>query len=202
MSLNAYLEAAGSMGLTYASATALAVNGYLNGVTGKRITVLSYGCTTPSAATTISFMVPVSGVNSIASALTAASTALQWTNTRPSNIYTGDWVAVLLDNGTFVYGTIYSTATTSQIIVSAGTMAAATIGNPVYYFATAANAGHMRRVCGTGQTQYTDSDANIGRFFGSVLGGPMIAQIPIFAAGTTLAAAGTWDYISYGYINV
>jgi hypothetical protein len=81
-------------------------------------------------------------------------------------------------------------------------MAAAAIGNPVYYFATAGNAGHYRRVLGTGATQYTDSDANVGRFFGSVKGGPMIAQSPIFAAGTTLAAAGTWDYITIGYISV
>lgn len=202
MSINAYLEAAASIGSTPATATTLAVTAFIHGKPGLRATILAYSVTTGSAATTISFMVPVSGNNTIASALTASSTAIQWGSTRPSNIYTADWVAVGLDDGSFVYGILGSTATTSLITVSAGTMAAAAIGSPVYYFATAANNGHFRRVLGTGATQYTDSDANIGRFFGSVKGGPIIAMSPAFAAGSTLAAAGTWDYITIGYISV
>lgn len=199
MSLNAYLEAAGSIGYT-AGTTAGVANGFIPGRTGKRVSVLAYAVTTPSVATNVVFMNPVpgSGVNTIASALTASSTAIQWGSTRPSNISTSDWVAVMLDDQTFIFGQLTGTATTSTVGVSAGTMAAAAIGNPVYYFATSGNAGHYKRVLGTAQTQYSDSDANCGRFFGSVMGGPMVCQVgaPATTAGHSI------DYISYGYMGV
>ena len=74
MGLNAYLEAAVGIGLTQ-NTTALANQVFISGKSGKRISVLAYGATTPSVATNIYFMVPVSGVNSIATAMTAAATA-------------------------------------------------------------------------------------------------------------------------------
>jgi hypothetical protein len=203
MGLNAYLEAAGSMGYYKNATTAAATIKYIDGRPGKRLTVMAYGVTTPSVATTTYFMVPVpgSGVNSIASALTASSTAIQWGSTRPSNISTGDWIAVMLDDQSFIYGQLTGTATTSTVGVSAGTMAAAAIGSPVYYFATAGNTGHYPTVRGTAATQYTDYDpAGFGRFVGSVMGGPILPYIPAVAAGTALA--GSIDYVTYGYISV
>jgi hypothetical protein len=104
----------------------------------------------------------------------------------------------MLDDQTFIFGQLTGTATTSTVGVSAGTMAAAAIGNPVYYFATAANTGHYKRVLASATTQYTDNDQNCGRFFGSVMGGPMIAQVG--APATT--AGHSWDYITYGFMSV
>jgi hypothetical protein len=203
MGMNVYLEAAGTIGYTKNGTTAAVTVTPIDGRAGKRISILSYGLTTPSVATTTYFLNPVpgSGINSIASALTAASTAIQWASARPSNIYSADWVGIKLDDGTFIYGILSGTATTSTIVVSAGTMAAAAIGNPIYYFATAGNTGHYGTVRGTAATQYTDSDtAGIGRFLGTVMGAPMIPFIPAVAAGTALA--GSIDYVTYGYIGV
>jgi hypothetical protein len=203
MGMNVYLEAAGSLGYSKNATTAAATWVSIDGRSGKRLSILSYGTTTPSVATTIVFMqaAPGSGLNSLASALTASSTAIQWASARPSNIYTADYVAVKLDDGTFIYGSLNTTATTSTVLVSAGTMAAAAIGNPVYYFATAANAGHFPTVRGTALTQYTDYDAaGIGRFVATTMGSPMLVWIPAVAAGTALA--GSIDYVTYGYISV
>ncbi len=203
MGMNVYLEAAGSLGYLKNATTAAATINYIDGRAGKRLSILSYGVTTPSVATTTYFLQPVpgSGLNSIASALTAASTAIQWGSTRPSNISTGDWVAVRLDDNTFIYGQLTGTATTSTVGVSAGTMAAAAIGNPVYYYATAGNAGHFPTVRATGLTQYTDYDAaGVGRFLTTIMGAPIIPYIPAVAAGTALA--GSIDYVTYGYISV
>jgi hypothetical protein len=148
-------------------------------------------------------MVPVSGVNTIATAMTAAATTFGWKSTKPSNIASGDLAAIGQDDGTYLFVSLQGTAATGvTFYISAGMQTTIASGNSIYYFATAGNAGHYKRVLPTGQTQYTDADANVGRFFGSVLGGPMITYMGAFATASGLGGQGSWDYLTLGFMNV
>jgi len=204
MGVEAYLEAAASFGFTQPT-TALAVNVFIPGKQAKRISILSYSLTTGTALSGAVFMVPVSGISQVGTAMTAAATAFTWNTAKstdkPSNIATGDYVVLVQDDSTYLFTQLTGTATTSTFAVSAGTQTTIASANAVYYLASSGNAGHYKVVAGTTLTTYTDA-SDIGRFFGSVLGGPMIAVLSTSGSGTTLAQTGAWNYISIAYINV
>jgi len=194
MGLNAYLEAVGAVGYT-AGTTAAGAWVSIDGKPGKRLAIQSYSLN-PRLGGTATVGYVQAGLQSanIASAASGATTITVATfATAPA---TGATVVVVLDNGSYQWLTVASTAATTSVPISSALTDDITTG--VMYdlglYSTAGNA----QIQPANDVTTNQSYGSPGLFFGKFKGAPM--RVGLINAAASLSA--TVDYVTYGYINV
>jgi hypothetical protein len=192
MGLNAYLEAVGGVGYT-AGTTALGAWVAIDGKPGKRLAIQSLGLNPRLGGTAVAYLqmgLQNSSVSSGASGVTTV-TSVAFT-TAP---VTGATVVVVLDNGTYQWLTVASTASTTSIPISSALTDDAS--GAIYDLGLYSTTGNAQIQCANTNTEKQSYGAP-GLFFGKVKGSP--ARVGIIATLASLSS--TVDYVTYGYINV
>ena len=196
MGLNAYLEAVGAVGYTTGT-TAAGAWVAIDGKPGKRVAIQSYDLNPRLGGTaTVGYVqhgreavnCTSSGGASGATTLTVATFT-----TAPA---TGANVVVVLDNGTYQWLTVASTASTTSVPISSALTDDAN-GNPVYDLGLVTADGNPQIQPGNTNTSAQSYGAP-GLFFSKFKGCPV--RIGLINAAASLSA--TVDYVTYGYINV
>jgi hypothetical protein len=197
MGLNIYAEAVGGVGYTVATTTAAGGVVKIDGKPGKRLAITAYGFqdTGKVAVPDLYFMKPAQNTT-IGTAAASNVTTITVTAFTTAPATSGN-IVVVLDNGTYQWLTVASTASTTSVPVSSALTGAAAAGNPVYFLNVYSSAGHFRVQGSASGAQKTDS-RDIGLFYDTPKGAPMMAHV-IAAASTALCQI---DYVSYAYINV
>jgi hypothetical protein len=108
---------------------------------------------------------------------------------------TGATVVVVLDNGTYQWLTVASTASTTSIPISSALTDDAS--GAIYDLGLYSTTGNAQVQCANTNTEKQSYGAP-GLFFGKVKGSP--ARVGIIATAASLSS--TVDYVTYGYINV
>jgi len=199
MGLNAYLEAVGSYGYTAGSATATNAAKNIAGKPGKRLAILNFAFQeTDGVKGAIGYFMKSMEDTTASAAIASGATTITVT-TMTNTPATGGHVCVVLDDGTYQFVTVASTATTSSIPISSALTDSVAAGNSIYYLAlyNTTGAPHNRwdqATVGTQEAQKSD----LGIFFGSSKGSPMRVEISD-NSGTQVAEL---DLVTYGYINV
>jgi len=196
MGLNLYAEAVGGVGYTVATATASGISVKIDGKPGKRLVITGYGFTdTAPHVPDLYFMKPVESTT-IGTAAASNVTTITVTTMATAPATSGN-IVVVLDNGTYQWLTVASTASTTSIPISSALTDTAAAGNPVYFLNVYGTAGHYRvKGAAAGAQQTKNSD--IGLFAGNPKGAPFMAHC-IQASSTGLCSI---DYITYAYANV
>jgi len=197
MGLNLYAEAVGGVGYTVATTTAAGAVVKIDGKPGKRLVITAYGFqdTGKVAVPDLYFMKPVE-TTTIGTAAASNVTTITVTTMATTPATSGN-IVVVLDNGTYQWLTVASTASTTSVPVSSALTDTAAAGNPVYFLNVYSSAGHFRVLGSAAGAQKSDS-RDIGLFYDNPKGAPMMAHL-LATASTALSQI---DYISYAYTNV
>ena len=196
MGLNVYLEAVGSVGYKAASTTAAGSITKIDGKPGKRLALTAFGITDPGLAVKpVLYVMKALDQATIGTAAASSATTITTTAFATAPATAGN-IVVVLDNGTYQWLTVASTATTTSVPVSSALTDTAAVGNPVYFLNVYSTAGHYA-LHGTATAQKTMA-LEPGIVYGATKGSPIILHV-ISATSTALC---TLDYASYGYINV
>lgn len=196
MGLNAYLEGVGAVGYTTGT-TALGAWVTIDGKPGKRLAIQSYDLNPRLGGTaTVGYVqhgreyatISSSGGASGATTLTVATFV-----TAPA---TGANVVVVLDNGTYQWLTVASTASTTSVPISSALTDDAN-GNAIYDLGVYSASGNPQIQPANTNTAAQSYGAP-GLFFGKFKGCPM--RVGLINTAASLSA--TVDYVTYGYINV
>jgi len=197
MGLNVYLEAVGSVGYKAASTTALGSVTQIDGKPGKRLAITAFGFQDTGAVAVPDLYAMKSLEQTTISAAVASGATTITTNAFATAPATAGNIVVVLDNGTYQWLTVASTATTTSVPISSALTDTVAAGNPVYFLNVYSTAGHYR-VKGSAAGAQKAVALEPGIFYGATKGSPMIVHV-IAAASTALCQL---DYASYGYINV
>lgn len=194
MGLNAYLEAVGAVGYTTGStANGAWVN--IDGKPGKRIAIQSLGLNPRLGGTaTVGYVMPGLQSASISSAASGATTITVATFT--SAPATGATVVVVLDNGSYQWLTVASTASTTSVPISSALTDTITTG-VMYDLGLYSTAGNAQIQTANSNTEKQSYGAP-GLFFGKFKGAP----VKVGLINTAASLSATVDYVTYGYINV
>lgn len=197
MGLNLYAEAVGGVGYTVATDTATGGTVKIDGKPGKRLMITAYGFkdTGNVAVPDLYFMKPVESTT-IGTAAASNVTTITVTTMATAPATSGN-IVVVLDNGTYQWLTVASTASTTSVPVSSALTDTAAAGNPVYFLNVYSSAGHYR-IKGEAAGAQAKNNSEIGLFAGNPKGAPIMAKI-LAAASTALCQI---DYITYAYTNV
>ncbi len=197
MGLNIYAEAVGSVGYTVATATASGISAKIDGKPGKRLAITAYGFKTVGSGTTpdIYFMKPTESTT-IGTAAASNVTTITVTTMTTAPATSGN-IVVVLDDGTYQWLTVASTATTTSVPISSALTDTAAAGNPVYFLNVYSSTGHFRVKGAATGAQKSDA-LEPGIFYATPKGAPMMVHA-IDASSTALVQI---DYVTYGYINV
>jgi len=197
MGLNAYLEAVGSIGYTVASTTTAGAVATIDGKPGKRIAITAYGFKdTGNVAVPDAYFMTALDKSTIGTAAASNVTTITTVAFSAAPATSGN-IVVVLDNGTYQWLTVASTAETTSVPISSALTDTAAAGNPVYFLNVYSTAGHYRVKGAAAGAQKSDA-LEPGIFYGKYKGAPMMVHV-IAAASTALCQL---DYASYGYINV
>lgn len=197
MGLNLYAEAVGGLGYTVATATASGIYAKIDGKPGKRLVVTGYGFQTIGSGTTpdLYFMKPTESTT-IGTAAASNVTTITVTTMTTAPATSGN-IVVVLDNGTYQWLTVASTASTTSIPISAALTDTAAAGNPVYFLNVYSSTGHYR-VKGSASGAQKTGVSDIGIFANPTKGAPFMVHA-IDASSTALVQI---DYVTYAYTNV
>lgn len=193
MGLNTYLEAAGGIGYTTGS-TAAGAWVDIDGKPGKRIAIQGLGLNPRLGGTaTVAYIMPGLQKSSVSSGASGATTVTTVAFT--SAPATGATFVIVLDNGTYQWLTVASTASTTSVpISSALTDDASGAAYDLGLYSTAGNYQIQTANSNTEKQAY----GSPGLFFGKFKGAPM--KVGLINTAASLSA--TVDYVTYGYIPV
>lgn len=197
MGLNIYAEAVGGVGYTVATSTAAGGAIKIDGKPGKRLLITAYGFqdTGLVAVPDLYFMKPVESTT-IGTAAASNVTTITVTTMATAPATSGN-IVVVLDDGTYQWLTVASTASTTSIPISSALTDTAAAGNPVYFLNVYSTAGHYR-VKGSAAGAQKTGNSDIGLFASNPKGAPMMVHV-IAAASTAKCQI---DYVEYAYTNV
>lgn len=194
MGLNAYLEAVGGVGYTTGS-TANGAWVDIDGSPGKRLAIQSFGLNPRLGGTgTVGYIMPglqKSSVSSGASGVTTVTTVAF--TSAPA---TGATVVIVLDNGTYQWLTVASTASTTSVPISSALTDDCTSG-AIYDLGLYSTAGNYQIQTANSNTEKQSYGAP-GLAFGKFKGAP----VKIGLINTSASLSATVDYVTYGYIKV
>lgn len=197
MGLNTYLEAVGSVGYTVASTTAAGAIAKIDGKPGKRLAITAFGFQdTGTGATPNTYFMTALDKSTIGTAAASNVTTITTVAFSAAPATSGN-IVVVLDDGTYQWLTVATTASTTSIPISSALTDTAAVGNPVYFLNVYSTAGHYR-VKGSASGAQKSDKLEPGMFYGKYKGSPMMVHT-IAADSTALCQL---DYVSYGYINV
>ena len=194
MGLNAYLEAVGGVGYTTGTTAAGAwIN--IDGKPGKRLAIQSV-CFNPKLgdAATLGYIMPTLKKSSVSSGASGVTTVTTVAFT--SAPATGATVVVVLDNGSYQWLTVASTASTTSVPISSALTDDCTSG-AIYDLGLYSTAGNYQ-VAPANAVKTIEANGSPGIAFGGFKGAPI--KVGIIGANASLSA--TVDYVTYGYINV
>lgn len=196
MGLNAYLEAAGAVGYTTGT-TAAGAWVTIDGKPGKRIAIQTYDLNPRSGGTaTVAYIQHGREYTTITSTGGASNATTITVNAFTTAPATGATFVVVLDDGTYQWLTVASTASTTSVPISSALTDSAH-GNAVYDLGVYNATGNpVINVANTNTSN--QAYGSPGLFFGKFKGCPM--RIGLINAAASLSA--TVDYVTYGYINV
>ena len=194
MSLNIYAASVGAVGYTPGTATASTITKNIDGRPGKRIAIMAYSCTPAETATSIYFMTclrhsTISGTGGASNLTTLTCAAF---SSAPA---TGGTIVIVLDDGSYQWTTVASTASTTSVPISSALTDDASAGAKVYYLGLYTTAGHYT-VPMTASTVKSDS-LSTGLFYGADKGSPI--RMHIHSTGSGIASI---NYATFAYINV
>ena len=195
MGANVYLAAARSLGYkTETAATAIQQN--IDPRDGERIAIIALGMSCGATATTSQLMQAL-GESKISTAVASGATtgfvAGADFQISGNTVASADFVSLELDDGSYQYTTI-ATGTYSDFSIAAALLDTVAVGNKVFGFGIAADAGHIRlNLTASVQTTWAQDG---GVFFANAKGRPMIVL-----HNNNAAAAGSQDYVTIGYIE-
>ena len=196
MGANVYLKAVGSKGYKVGTST-VAIQHNIDGVGGGRIAILAFGVTC-GAAESLYFMTVIGTSTLNGAVASGATTCVFLANPAPAAnlLASGDYVALVLDNGTFLYAAISNwwVSNLTAVLDTALTDDAAS-GNAVYNFGVYSDSDHFAYLL-TANSQTTKSQ-DPGVFFGAAKGYPMKVWHP-----NTGSQPKSIDYVTVQYLNV
>lgn len=195
MGANVYLEAVAGFGYK-AGTSGVAIQHNIDGVGGGRAAILAFGATC-GVAESLYFMT-VLGTSTLAAAVASgATTCVFLANPAPAAnlLASGDYVALVLDNGDFHFAAISNwwVSNLTAVLDTALTDDAA-LGNGVYNFGIYSDTGHFAYLL-TANSQTTKSQ-DPGVFFGGAKGYPMKVWHP-----NTGSQPKSIDYVTVQYLN-
>lgn len=194
MGLNAYLEAVGSVGYT-AGTTAAGAWVSIDGKPGKRLAIQSVSFNPRLGDTaTVGYIMPTLKKSSVSSGASGVTTVTTVAFT--SAPATGATVVIVLDNGTYQWLTVASTASTTSVPISSALTDDCT-GGAIYDLGLYSTAGNYQ-VQPANAVKVLEANGSPGVAFGGMKGAPM--RVGIIGAAASLSA--TIDYVTYGYLNV
>jgi len=199
MGLNAYLEAVGSYGYTVGSATGTNAARNISGKPGKRLAITGFAFQeTDSVVPAIAYFMRSMEDTTIGTAAASGATAITVTTMTNTPATDGN-VCIVLDDGTYQFTTVKSTASTTSIPLTTALTDSAAAGNSVYYLAlfSTTGAGHCRWDQGAKEVQEAEYHEP-GIFFGASKGSPMRVEV----SDNSGSQPAELDFVSFGYINV
>jgi hypothetical protein len=196
MGLNVYLEAVGSVGYKAATATATGSITTIDGKPGKRLALTAVGFNDPGGVVApVLYVMKALSQTTISAAVASGATTITTTAFATAPATSGN-IVVVLDDGSYQWLTVASTASTTSVPISSALTDTVAAGNPVYFLNVYSTAGHFA-LRGTAAAQRAVA-LEPGIVYGSTKGSPLMLHL-IGNASTALCQL---DYASYGYINV
>jgi len=199
---NIYIDSVWSAGYKAQSATATLLTQNIPGKTGKRIAVRAFGYSAANVATDLTFMQTLGQTTQVGAAASGGTTIVLTAKAiggdataATGSIATGDYVAVVLADGTYQFTTVASMQTSLTVTLTAALTDDGKDGNAVYGLGVMSDAGHLkyRLTVSTQNTKELDG----GIFYGNGKSYPMM--IHFLSAGAT--ALTSLDYLSIAYYN-
>jgi hypothetical protein len=193
MGANVYLESVGAYGYKTEAADIAIVQG-IQPVAGTRAAIRSFGMTCGATATSAYFM-KVLGQSTLASAVGTGGSAIAFAAEPVSTneLASGDYVGIVLDDGTVHFSEVES-GTATSFILTTDLAGAAAAGNVGYFFGAADDNGHFRVLLGASVQTARAEDGGV--VYAGGKSEPLIAYHVNDAD-----AAGSIDYITVDYIN-
>jgi len=191
MGANVYLEAVAGFGYK-AGTSGAAIQHNIDGVRGGRVAILAFGATC-GVAESLYFMT-VLGTTTLNGAVASGATTCVMLAS-PASIASGDYVALVLDNGDFLFAAVSTVPGASMIIVldTALTDTAAS-GNALYNFGVYTDTGHFAYLLTAGSQTTKSQDPGV--FFGGAKGYPMKVWHP-----NTGSQPKSIDFVTVQYLN-
>ncbi len=193
MSLNLYASSVGTKGYTSTS-TAGTITRSIDGHSGKRLGIMAYNATPSESATSLYFMmtlqqstIATTGGASGLTTLTCAAFA--------SAPVTSAVLVIVLDDGSYQWLTVASTASTTSVPISSALTDDASAGAKVYDLGLYTTDGNYR-VPLTASTNKADS-AQTGLMYSNFKGAP--ARVHMHSTGSGTASI---NYVTFAYTNV
>jgi hypothetical protein len=191
-----------SFGYKAQTATATALTQNITGKSGSRIVIRAFGFTCANIATSLYFLQTLATTTSssaTASNLTTialTSTAIGGTTTAESvgTVAANDYIAVLLDNGTYQFTTCASLSGSNMVINDALQDTVAS-GNTIYGLGAAGDSGQLEYLL-TVSSQHT-KDVDSGVFYGNAKSYPMV----MYYLAASATATASLDYLTVAYTN-
>lgn len=202
MSGNIYIDSVWSAGYKAQSATATLLTQTIPGKSGKRIAIRAFGYTAANVSTVLYFMQTL-GQTTLASAAASGGTTIVLTaktiggsaTASIGDIATGDYVAVVLDDGTYQFTTVASMQTSLTVTLAAALTDTVAAGQAVYGLGVAGDQGHLTYKL-TVSTQNT-KELDGGIFYGAAKSYPMM----IYFLSASATALTSLDYLTVDYLN-
>jgi hypothetical protein len=199
---NIYIDSVWSAGYKAQSATATLLTQNISGRSGKRIAVRAFGFSNANVSTVLYFMQTL-GQTTLSAAAASGGTTIALTakaiggsaTASIGDIATGDYVAVVLADGTYQFTTVASMQTSLTVTLAAALTDDGEAGAAVYGLGVPADQGHLTYKL-TVSTQNT-KELDGGVFYGNAKSYPMILYY-LSAGATALASL---DYLTVDYVN-
>lgn len=192
MGMNVYVEAVGTKASTVGGATATTLTVNIDGKQGKRLNIMGYAATPSESATNLYFMTTLQ--ETVVSAAVASNATTLTVTAFTSAPATSGVVVVVLDDGSYQWLTVASTASTTSVPISSALTDSMAASNKVYYLGLYTTTGH-HRIALTASTQKQDDNA-FGLYFGASKGAPI--RVHLHSAGSGVASI---DHVTYSYVN-
>lgn len=194
MGLNTYMTGAGGVGYTTGS-TANGVWVDIDGKPGSRVAIQSYYLN-PQAGGSAGkgyVMCTLDKATCVSVASNATTVTVATFSSAPA---TGATVVIVLDDGTYQWTTVASTASTTSVPIASALTDTATSG-AMYYLGLYSTSGNA--LINTGNTATSNQAyGSPGLFFGKYKGAP----VRIGHINTAASLSSTVDYVTYAYMNV
>jgi len=192
MGLNAYIEGLGSKS-DMGSATASTIYVNIDGKPGKRLGIVAYGVQPRLSPTSFTVMQCIEA-STVSAAVASGATTITATafTTAPA---TGATFVIALDNATYQWLTVASTASTTSVPISSALTDTLAAGNKLYNLGTAGVDGH--NVIPLAANTFKYDQCELGLFWSSYRGAPI--KVNFYSADSSAAAI---EYVTYAYTNV
>jgi hypothetical protein len=165
----------------------------IDGKPGKRLGIVAYGVTPKLSPTSFTVLQCIEH-STVSAAVASGATTITATafTTAPA---TGATFVIVLDNATYQWLTVASTASTTSVPISSALTDTLAAGNKLYNLGIPGVDGH--NVIPLVASTYKENDCEAGLFWSNFRGAPI--KVNFYSADSSAAAI---DYVTYVYTNV